>query len=70
MSVRAARIAAQVAHIGEHTEAFRDHTGDADVAGYFADYCTAYCWDLYERLCSDLGIAPKPELASVNPEDC
>lgn len=48
----------QIKHIEEHSQAFEDHVGQKQsVAGYFADY--GHIPDLYERLCSDLGIEPR-----------
>lgn len=63
---RAERTAAQIAHIREHQERFDGHAGPGDVAEYFADHGDKY-WDLYERLCGDLGIEPRPGIGHPDP---
>lgn len=62
---RAERTAAQVAHIREHEERFHATLSDGDVAEYFA---AIGGWDLYERVCADLRITPRPEICHPNPE--
>ena len=47
----------QIKHIEQHKQLFFDNCGD-DVRQYFADYNDEY-FDLYERLCADLGLTPR-----------
>jgi hypothetical protein len=67
---RAGRIKAQVAHIEEHREAWERYAGkNVDVAEYMAHYGSYERWNLYQRLCDDLGIDPRSEICHPNPED-
>ena len=50
--------AAQIAHILQHEDKFRKNVADRDVQEYFHDY--SHVDDLYERVCSDMGIEPTP----------
>lgn len=50
----------QINHIKEHQAAFDSlHLGPRGVDGYFHDY--GHIEDLYERVCSDLGIEPRDD---------
>jgi len=52
--------AAQIDHITEHYDLFQQHVGpDRTVEEYLNEYIGEKP-DIYERLCSDLGIAPLP----------
>lgn len=67
---RAQRIAAQVAHIEEHREAWDRWAGkNTDVARYVAENGNYVRWNLYQDLCEFIGIEHKPEICHPNPED-
>ena len=65
---RAGRTAAQIEHLKEHQALFENDKGP-DVAEYMYTYGSLEQWDLYQRVCEDLGIAHKPEICHPNPED-
>lgn len=49
----------QIAHVKEHQQEFDELMLEhRDVEEYFAEY--SYIDDLYERVCSDLEIEPRP----------
>lgn len=51
--------AAQIAHIEQHLDLFHNHAGtDRTPAEYLTEYAYYKDGDIYERLCSDLGLAP------------
>lgn len=65
---RAQRTAGQIAHITEHAASFADlQGGGQDIAEYIHDHGDT--WDIYQRLCDDMQIEPKPEFCHPNPED-
>lgn len=67
---RAQRFAAQATHIREHQAEWDKLQGEnCDIEGYLADYGSYERWDLYQRICEDLGIKPKPKICHPNPED-
>lgn len=65
---RAERTAAQISHLQEHQDLFEQDKGP-DVAEYMHDYGDYANWDLYQRVCEDLGIPHRPEICHPNPED-
>ena len=58
----------QIDHIKEYTPKFVDDHGTADVDGYFLDY--RHIENLYERVCSDLGIEPIHSNADLKLFEC
>lgn len=69
---RAQRISAQAMHLSEpgNAEKVLDHIGGKDhhdITQYLYDYGNQ--WDLYQCLCVDCDIEPRPELFHPNPED-
>lgn len=69
---RAQRISAQAMHLSEpeHRSKVLDHIGGDkldDITRYLYDYGDQ--WDLYQRLCEDCDIKPRPELFHPNPEN-
>lgn len=69
---RAQRISAQAMHLmePENRSKVLDHIGGDqldDITQYLSDYGDQ--WDLYQRLCEDCDIKPRPELFHPNPED-
>ena len=69
---RAQRISAQAMHLSEPENRAKvlDHIGEDTLDGiarYLYDYGNQ--WDLYQALCNDVGIEPRPELFHPNPED-
>jgi hypothetical protein len=65
---RTERTAAQIAHLMEHQADFEKEKGP-NVTEYMYDYGDYANWDLYQRVCDDLGIEPRPEICHPNPED-
>lgn len=69
---RAQRISAQAMHLmePENRSKVLDHIGGDqldEITRYLYDYGDQ--WDLYQRLCEDCGIEPRPELFHPNPEN-
>lgn len=67
---RTQRFEAQIAHLREHQAAFDRSQGRfvniAEFMSFNGDYNN---WDLYQRMCSKLGIEPRPNICHPNPED-
>lgn len=56
--------AAQIAHIIQHRDKWEALQGEGrSIEEYFRDY--SHIDDLYERVCSDLGITPLPGVKTV-----
>lgn len=67
---RAQRFEAQIAHIEENRDLWEQAQGkNADVAEYMYTYGSYERWDLYQRVCDDIGIEWKPEICHPDPED-
>lgn len=67
---RTQRTDAQIAHLCEHQAAFDDLQGAfTNIAMYMQSNGSYENWDLYQRVCDDLGIKPRPHICHPDPED-
>lgn len=67
---RTQRFDAQAVHIAEHQDAWDRLQGkNCDILGYLHTYGSYERWNLYQQICGDLQIEPRPEICHPNPED-